>query len=261
MKNLLKQPLFLFFLALSLNLVSTAQVHIDKSIRFVPPSGKTIDGIVLNMDSTSGVPYSAFLETDLNYISATDSGSVLNIALPVTIAAYPDGLELYIKLATSNSGKLFLNVNGLGSVEVKKADTISLVANEITPGQIVKVIYNTNYFVLQTQTNPACPSGFVSANANFCIEKDARTAAAYLNAISMCYSLNARLCTWGEWYYACQKTALGLLNMTSNYEYVDDTSDHSNTVLLVGGADCKAVTTFTLPGGNKPFKYRCCYSK
>jgi hypothetical protein len=237
------------------------QIHIDKKLYFDSSSvNRTIEGIVLAYDSTSGIPYTAFLETKLNYISNQTGSLILNVNLISPLSYYPEGFELFIKSLTSNTGSLFLNVNNLGPVEIKKRDTISLMANEIIPNQIFKVMYDGTYFILQSPSLLKCPTGFTDANDNFCIELNERTAASYLTAVNSCYSINARLCSWGEWYYACQKTSLGLSNMVNNYEYVDDTSDHSNTVLIVGSGSCTSTYTFLLTG-TQTHSYRCCYSK
>jgi hypothetical protein len=153
------------------------QVTIDKKIQFdtVPSGPRTIQGLVLTNDSTSGIPYSAYIETALNYVSSPSGGAVLNISLPNPVSGYLSGFELFIKASTSNSGSLFLDINGSGPVEVKKRDTISLVNNEIISGQVFKVIYNGAYFVLQSPSALKCPPGFVSANDNFCIEIIERT--------------------------------------------------------------------------------------
>jgi hypothetical protein len=253
---------FLFLLTIVICEKTFAQISVNKKIQFdsIMAGSRTIQGIVLANDSTSGIPYSAYIETDLNYISDATGGSVLNINIPSPVSVYSEGFELFIKASTSNSGTLFLNLNSLGAVEVKKPDTLSLRSNEIVAGQVFRVIYNGNYFIMQNPTVYKCPSGFASVNDIYCIEISERTGTSYLGAVSSCYSINARLCTWGEWYYACQKTSLGLINMTNNYEYVDDTCDHTNTVLIMGSGACTTYSTYAILGVTN-YAYRCCYNK
>lgn len=241
----------------------SAQIHADKKIQFdtAATQNRTIEGVVLAYDSTSGVPHSAFIQTSLNYISNQTGTSVLLINLATPMTAYPVGFELFIKSANANPGALFLNVNSIGAVEVKKHDSTSLVANEIVTNQIFKVIYNGTYFMMQNPSNLKCPAGFVNVNDNFCIETVERSSTLYLNAVSTCYSLNGRLCTWGEWYYVCKTTGtFGALGMTTNYEFLDDTSDHKNTVLVAGRDNCEDFYANLITAANV-YTFRCCYNK
>jgi hypothetical protein len=238
-----------------------AQVTIDKHIHFISSSTeRTIQGIVLNADSSSGVPLSAFLETKLNYVPDPTGASVLYINIPSQISEYKSGMELFIKALSYNTGSISLDINGLGPVEVKKHDTTGFKPYEIIAGQVFRVIYNGSNFILTSVSGLTCPSGFIDVNDDYCIELFERSPASYQVAITTCYSLNARLCTWGEWYYACQNSSLGVQNMVNNYEFIDDASDHTNTVMIVGNGTCKSFSTFAIMGATN-YRYRCCYNK
>jgi len=162
---------------------------------------------------------------------------------------------------TTNTGAVVLNINNLGNVPVRTPDTLNLMAGYIKAGQIVNVMYHGSYFQVIGRTDPGCPNGFVSANSRYCIESAERTGTVLVNAIDICYGINARLCTWNEWYYACQKTSLGLSSMTNNWEFIDDTSDHSHTVTVVGYQNCATSTGLGTVGVTTPYRYRCCFSK
>jgi hypothetical protein len=261
MSLILKKTIFLIVALFWAGISTYSQVQINKRILFDSVNtNRTIEGIVLAYDSTSGIPYSAYLKTSLNYIENQTGDSTLNIHLPTPLAFYPEGFELFIHATTPNPGVLFLKIDNLNKVEVRKSDSLKLLANEIVKDQIFKVIYTGTYFMLVSPSALKCPTGFVNVNDNFCIEPDERAATTYLSAVDSCFSINAHLCTWGQWYYACQKTSLGLLNMTNNYEYIDDTSDHSNTVLISGNGSCTTTYSFTITDKGT-YSYRCCYNK
>lgn len=102
-----------------------------------------------------------------------------------------------------------------------------------------------------------CPSGFVGVNAQYCIEADEHAPANWYDANTACVNAGARLCSWGEWYSACNLTA-GLNNMKNNWEWVDE-SGNSIWVTAVGGnGNCTG-------NDNKEdissYSYRCCYSR
>lgn len=110
---------------------------------------------------------------------------------------------------------------------------------------------------LQEKKN--CPAGFVSVNLNYCIEINERTDVQIFVANDTCMSRNARLCTWGEWHYACLKAGvLSLQNMTNNWEWVDDIVNENASVVVGDNGNCENMWNRGLENAHS---YRCCFSK
>ena len=103
----------------------------------------------------------------------------------------------------------------------------------------------------------SCPAGFTSVNDKYCIQTNENTPDTWWNANDACYAAGARLCSWGEWYVACNNTA-GLNTMTDNQEWVDDASNGSSNAKVAGDGYCKAVGG---PSDDSYEAFRCCYTK
>ena len=119
-------------------------------------------------------------------------------------------------------------------------------------GNVYKVIGSNSI-------SDTCPTGFVSVNDEYCIEKNERTATTWWNAIQICGSLNAHLCEWSEWYLgAANAINLELLNVIGNREWVSEGG--SGVVVKFVGPDSITESATT----NNPLdlnSFRCCKSK
>lgn len=108
--------------------------------------------------------------------------------------------------------------------------------------------------------NDTCPAGFVSVNAEYCIEQNERPAATWWNAVVTCGALNAHLCKWDEWYFAATNAVpLGLINLTGAWEWVSDGGGGA-TVKFVGLTSIDESQTI-VPYPANTYSFRCCKSK
>jgi hypothetical protein len=259
MKNLLKGILLLLFLGIR-SQGAFAQVSISESIILTGDSAhnKQVKNVSAPVTLTQAVPVATIQKNTIQYNNVTGSNA-LDILLPINPGLYAPGLSIYFKAAAPNSGPVTLNVNGLGPIPIKKNLNEDLVADDLRAGAIKMVIFDgTNFQLINSATNQ-CPSGFTEVNKKYCIETDERTADTYFNAANTCFNLNARLCTWGEWYYACQKTSLALSNMTNNFEWCDSSTNESGFVRVNGSGTCTTIGQGGASTNNFPF--RCCFSK
>jgi len=103
-----------------------------------------------------------------------------------------------------------------------------------------------------------CPIGSWSEiNEEFCIEVNERVSTDWWNANKNCGDLNAHICSWNEWYYACQKPGNGTINMTNDWEWTI-VGIAGGTATTVGNGDCKNSSTETMTNSKT---YRCCFSR
>lgn len=210
----------------------------------------------------------------LKYAVSTGDGNNVDINLNIPATSYVEGMALFVKINQPNTGNVQLNVNSLGYIPLKKNVSDDLLPNELKTNQIIHVIFDGNNFQLLSDTKNACPAGFAEVNDGYCIEIDERAPARFYDAIETCGSINAKLCSWDDWYYACQKVDISpaLNDMTGVWEWVDAGGNNynpalsnSNTAHVVGETGCTnhftegiridATNDFVL------LPYRCCYKK
>lgn len=112
-----------------------------------------------------------------------------------------------------------------------------------------------------------CPEGFVPVNADYCIDESERGSTTWHAANKFCRNMNARLCTYSEWVYACEKSSsLGMIYATNNAEWLDMPGGFIEAAgrikvkefAAVGYLNCKNIGWFS-PTGDMAF--RCCFSR
>ena len=77
-------------------------------------------------------------------------------------------------------------------------------------------------------------------------------------AANDCGLKGKRLCTYGEWYFACTRLSSPLQRMTDNWELIDapvGDADGGVSVLVMGNGECRAIRQAPLSEG---FAFRCC---
>jgi hypothetical protein len=238
-------------------LVATAQVKMDNQLIFVSTDAneRQIYNLGSPEDSTDAVN-SGSAQTGILIFDASTDVNTIDISLTPTVTGYTAGMRINISLTNANTGAVTVNVDNKGAVPVKKNITQDLDAGDIRANQAISLMYDGTNFQLMAVVTHDCPAGFAEVNDSYCIEIDERADAQFWGAVVNCGNIDAHLCTWSSWYYACQKTGLGLNDMTGNYEWIDDGHDHSSNATSVGSGNC----TFTNSSTNSdPRPYRCCY--
>lgn len=86
---------------------------------------------------------------------AADAGAndTYVITLSPAPTSYTNGMVVYFKANTANTGAATLNVNSLGAKTIVKGVSTTLDDSDILSGQFVTVIYDGTNFVLQNPTN------------------------------------------------------------------------------------------------------------
>ncbi len=240
--------------------IANAQVHIDKSINLTGGNGKSQ---IWNLGSPSDTSALADVNTIIKGYALTATvtgGDTILATLPYNLASYSPGLEIRFVAIANNTGRTFININNLGLKEILTNVTDTLNSKTIINGNVISIVYDGANFQLLSRTDNGCPSGYVSVNAEYCIEIDERNFVTYYVANRNCNNSGARLCSWEEWYYACINTGLGLNNMSGNWEWINDGTNHGDDAQRVNGTNnCTSNNSYSARGLNGYF--RCCYSK
>jgi hypothetical protein len=85
----------------------------------------------------------------VNYCVDTGSVNALSVALDPMLQGYLQGLILRVKVGSTNTGPVTINVNGLGARPIKRANGADLVAGDIVAGGIANIVDDgTNFQIL-----------------------------------------------------------------------------------------------------------------
>lgn len=113
---------------------------------------------VVNMINNSGITpddgdlfqlAKAIRSQALNYLESSGAVNHLVVSPTLPLAAYIKGLPLRVKVQFDNTLASYINVGGLGEVEIVKANGSSLVAGELKAGQVACLVFDGIKFQLQ----------------------------------------------------------------------------------------------------------------
>jgi len=262
--NLLRLPLLLALATLVAG-SSMAQVGVDRPVELVggTAADRQVKGLADPASGSEALNARSFQQG--TYASATVSG---NSAWAVTLTPAPDvvgtGFHLVLKSLDANGGPVTLSVNGGAAMPVLRDGGDPLEAGDVPAGAMVALTCTGNAFLL-TSGRPlekrTCPPGFVAVTEGYCIEQVQRDTVDFPEAAVTCGDLNARLCTWGEWYVACtQATALGITDMVGDWEWSNNAANGDGLVRVVGQYSCSAAAT-SQGWDLLPRNFRCCFRR
>lgn len=240
-----------------------AQFQIDKSLILSGslPEERQVQGLGDPVGSDALVNAFAVQANSSRYALAQGTDE-----LTAEISPAPSSLSIgsafYILISNNNTGPVTLEVNNLGAYSIKKNVNQELLPDDLSMGQIAHVVFDGNAFQLVGERNVRkrdCPFGFVEVNSVFCIESIERDTTDFYSAAQICGDNGGRLCTWGEWNWACVDTTLMLNDMVGNTEWTNTTGNGDLLARIVGAFSCYTAATSTVLGTTR--NYRCCYTR
>lgn len=240
------------------------QVMVDKPIVLdgATPQQRQVNGILPSIDPNW--PLTAGTEQSGAHRTATvASGNNWQITLP-SLQGSP-GAGTHIVLLAPNqagTGPVQLTVNADGPYPVLIAPGSALLADQVSGMPTLSLVFDGVAFQVmngRAHERRTCPAGMVAVSDQYCIDIAQQDTTDFFAAGTACVAQNKRLCSWGEWYGACQQTAtLSLQNMTDNWEWTGDAANEDNGVRIVGPT-CSSAGTWSVI--NAPQCYRCCYTR
>jgi len=102
----------------------------------------------------------------LDYAADSGAGNAYVVALTPALPAYVAGFPIWFKVANTNTGPATLNVNGLGTVPIKKNGVAEMSPGEIVGGAIVCVVYDGVSFQPVNLTGEAAQVGDLAFSAS-----------------------------------------------------------------------------------------------
>lgn len=241
-----------------------AQLVVDKPILLSGGAGERhVAGLPDGTAPDHALNASALLAGNYLYCQASGANALTANTNP-TFAAAVAGQNLLVVITAANSGAVTIAVNGTAAVDVVKNGGQPLEAGDLQPGMVASLVFDGSAYQLTNARRLArrdCPSGFTQVTDLYCIEPTAHDTLYLDSASVVCGMMNARMCTWGEWYFACtQQGTLGLQNMGNQWEWTNSTANGVAAARVVGATSC------THAGVGPAYntlarKFRCCYDR
>lgn len=122
--------------------------------------------------------YDLLHQNRLGYRLGGGTANAVTASSTSAIASYVAGLELTVKLTTTNTGAATINVDGVGAKTIKRADGSALQAGDLTSGQLVKLVYDGTDFRLIGASETAVAASATAAAASAAAAAASATAAA-----------------------------------------------------------------------------------
>lgn len=235
--------------------ITWAQIQINNAIQAPYNDSISIKNIGIFTDSTQLVTTTSARINYGQYFTSTNSGDTLIIYSESDLYSVKNGLILYVKSPINNTGNSHLKMNSV-KYPILKNKLSQLDKEDILTDKILVLYYKDSTFQLLNPENPPCPTGYVKVNKSYCIQTT-ETTGTFWNAITTCNNAGTRLCSWSEWYYACQNTTLGLTGRTNNWEWINSGQNEPSQAKIVGNGVCEITTHGTLTNN---YGIRCCFS-
>ncbi len=246
----------------SLPLVSMAQVSVDRPLVLsgTTDGERVVSGVAPAVEGSALIDLEGARSGRYHLAQAQPVGTGLALTSTPPCTAYANGLELRFLAPTQVAGVVQVNVDGLGNRPLRRSDGGLVSFGDVEPGRMVEIIYRDTAFLLVGRASDHCPAGFIQLNERLCIQRNDTLNMSVFNASKWCMERGARLCTWDEYLYACTKESAQFQGFADDWEWVDDTSDHTHTAFQVGRWTCRSARNFS--AYETPASYagvRCCY--
>ncbi len=239
-----------------------AQVTVDRPVRFISADSSQRQVSGLARATVSDALLTAGQAQDGSLHAATAAGTAMTVQLQQDppCAAYANGLRVRWTQPVQGMGRVRLNVDGLGNRPVYRTDGLPVDAGALAAGSYAEAIYVDTAFFLQQRQRTACPDGFVEVNSSLCIQRNDTLNTSIFSAVTWCNERGARLCTWDEYIHACSSQQAQLIDLFDNWEWMDDTSDHTHTADQVGRWQCRSQRAIgAVDHPNNYGAVRCCF--
>lgn len=235
-----------------------AQVAVDVPLRLTGgEEERSIDTLAPPTEVTSAITVMHAATGASHWGTAMLQGQVLQLTTTPTGGPLRDGLLLRFLAPANAHGILSINLDGAGAIPLRRPDGLWPAKGQIVQGAVVEVVYQNEGFVLLAPVSRGCPPGAVLVTAGYCIDISDAPGFNFYTATEYCARAGGRLCKWDEYYAACMMVQEQLSGLFNGWEWIDDTSDHSQTADQCGNNTCESQRS---AGPMTNSQVRCCYT-
>ncbi|MBK7553517.1 MAG: hypothetical protein IPI55_02655 [Flavobacteriales bacterium] len=240
--------------------ISNAQVVLDKPLVLsgTDPSDRRIDGLAPASELDNLVTVGAAQDGSLVTALAGGAANAVTLTLQPATLQYSNGLRVRWTPLAQNTGPVTVQVDGLAAVPLRDPSGLEVGLGALRAGVPVEAQFADSVFIFLGSAPSGCPEGFVQVNGQFCMMQAEGPVVNWFDAAAYCSERGASLCTWDEYLFTCQTAQGQLTDLFDNWEWIDDTSDHTHSADQIGRWSCKSMfnisASLTDLGAT-----RCCY--
>jgi hypothetical protein len=234
------------------------QVHLETPLRF---SGSTDNSGIFDLPPpehhASLMTVNGAVLDQVRLASVTTIGDTIYLASQPGVITSAPGLLLRFIALTDLPGRRWLSVNGSIAMPLTRTDGAPTLNGQILEGSLCEVVSTDDSYILLSPALRGCPLGTLAITERSCIATNSVLGLSFYGAMNHCSSQGGTLCTWGEYVAACYLVGNQLNDMFTNWEWMDDTSNHTQTADQVGRTSCMSQRSAGPLGISA--STRCCY--
>lgn len=238
-----------------------SQVRTDAPVRFTGEQQLgAIVGLAAPMQGDAAITVNGALQTgSFSWCEqVVMSGDTVQVSAVPALGAYANGLLLRFAAPTAITGTKFIKAPGLAALPLVRTDGLPLTPGQLPAGYVIEAIHANGRFHVLNTMGSGCPPGFTQAHQNLCIETALTSGLLFRQGVDRCARLGGKLCAWDEFLAACTLLEGVLQNQFTDWEWIDDSSNHGHGADQVGRFTCLSQRHYgqlpTFPAGT-----RCCY--
>ncbi|MFN3875774.1 MAG: hypothetical protein ACK4L7_07680 [Flavobacteriales bacterium] len=256
----------LMALALPCTLCAGAQVLIDKPLELTGglDQQRQVLGLRPAASPDDALDASAFQSGAAHWAGEAPVADPWPLTLASLSGAPTPGTSIVVRIASPQAGPAHLTLNGHGPYAVLSGPGDTLSTGALSPGTVLALVFDGTAFHVANGADHAvrpCPSGLVAVNRQYCIAPEESGPIGFFDAAVACAQAGLRMCTWGEFFHACQRRVeLGLNGMTNNWEWTNDASNEDLSVRVAGNGSCGSNGNTLASSGASTYA-RCCYTR
>ncbi|MBK8497408.1 MAG: hypothetical protein IPL52_00995 [Flavobacteriales bacterium] len=243
-------------LAVSLTVVQ-AQVSVDVPLHFTgADSDRTVEGLGAPAQHDALITVEGSVRAEWMWATASLAADTLTLQLAAASDTLRDGTLLRFAAPSIIAGSTWIRVDTLAPKELVRTDGMPPADGDLASGQVCEVLFAGGRFHLLSAAVRGCPPGYLQVNANYCIEAASSATMGWYQASDHCEAKGGKLCTWNEYQAGCYFLAGQFTNIFTEWEWIDDTSNHTHGANQVARTTCQGHRTriVTVPG-----RVRCCH--
>jgi hypothetical protein len=238
-----------------------AQVELDGPLRLTGPvDQRRVDGLAQPIQGDAAVTVEAAVRDGWRWCTAQRIVDTLELTASTAVDQVREGLLLRFPVPQDMSGRLWARIQGGVAMPLLRTDGVNPTWGQLTSGRIAEVLVAAGRYTLLNLPEPECPPGSLSVNGNYCIDQVSVANQLIYQAMDRCARRGGKLCTLDEYHAACTLLGAQLTGMFNEWEWIDDTSNHTHTADQAGRFTCTSHRSQSVLL-ERVGETRCCYHK